>query len=186
MMPSPLEFSGGGMGSSRMQTYSNGGNGGRWISQSWTSSTVNGVTLTKSARRDSEGNEHVTYRYPDGTERHTINGIEQSTSQPPRALALPPAAPPAPPASDRIHDSVPPPPYHKAVAQQLYRSHSSRHHGHPYDNPDDRRGERSGHRHGHERDRAREYEHERGARGYGDDRYRPDAQNGSSQKFWKP
>ena len=53
-MPSPFDYSGGGMGSSRVQTFSNGGNGGRWISQSWSSSTVNGVTTTKSVQRDSQ------------------------------------------------------------------------------------------------------------------------------------
>jgi DnaJ family protein B protein 6 len=53
-MPSPFDFGGGGMGGSMMQTFSNGGNGGGWISQSWTSSTVNGVTQTKSVRRDSQ------------------------------------------------------------------------------------------------------------------------------------
>lgn len=53
LMPSPMNFGGGGMGGSMMQSFSNGGNGG-WVSQSWTSSTVNGVTHTKSVRRDSQ------------------------------------------------------------------------------------------------------------------------------------
>ena len=53
MLPSPMHFGGGGMGGSMMQSFSNGGNGG-WVSQSWTSSTVNGVTQTKSVRRDSQ------------------------------------------------------------------------------------------------------------------------------------
>jgi DnaJ family protein B protein 6 len=187
-MPSPFDFGGGGMGGSMMQTFSNGGNGGGWISQSWTSSTVNGVTQTKSVRRDSQGNEHVTYRFPDGTERHTINGIEQSTSQPPRAL--PPSAPPAPPVSDLSQvDSMPPPPYYEAVAQPPPHSRSSRHHGHHYDHSGDRHEHRDRHRHEHgrerERDRRREHEIERGGHGYRDDRHGHDAQRGSSWKLWR-
>ena len=54
MLASPFDLSGRGMGSSRMQVSSNGGNGGRWVSESWSSSTVNGVTHTKCVRKDSE------------------------------------------------------------------------------------------------------------------------------------
>ena len=54
MLPSPFDPSGRGMGSSRMQVSSNGGTGGRWASESWTSSTVNGVSHTKCVRKDSE------------------------------------------------------------------------------------------------------------------------------------
>lgn len=43
-----------GMGSSRMQIASNAGSGGGWVSESWTSSTVNGVTHTKCVRKDSQ------------------------------------------------------------------------------------------------------------------------------------
>ncbi|KAJ8595625.1 DnaJ-domain-containing protein [Rhizopogon salebrosus TDB-379] len=51
--------------------------GSKWVSESYSTSNVNGVTYTKVTRRDSEGNEHVTYTYPDGTERRLINGIDQ-------------------------------------------------------------------------------------------------------------
>lgn len=47
----------GGVGGSRMQAFgggSNGGNGGRWVSQSWTTSMVNGAAHTKSVRKDSD------------------------------------------------------------------------------------------------------------------------------------
>lgn len=54
MLPSPFDFSGGGMRSSSMQSFGNSGNGGRWVSESWTSSTVNGVAHTKCVRRDSD------------------------------------------------------------------------------------------------------------------------------------
>ncbi|KAF8557757.1 DnaJ-domain-containing protein [Imleria badia] len=187
MLPSPVDFMGGGMGGSRMQSFSNGGNGGRWISQSWSSSTVNGVTHTQSVRRDSQGNEHVTYRFPDGTERRTINGIEQSSSQPQRAI-LPPA-PPVPPVSEPSQiDVLSPPPYYEAVAQAPSRSRSSRHHGHYYDHSGDRREDRDRHRHkyGREGDRSREYDIGRGEHGYRDDRYGHDAQNGASWKSWRP
>lgn len=52
--PSPFDFSGRGMQGSTMQSFSNGGSGGRWVSESWTSSNINGVTHTKCVRRDSE------------------------------------------------------------------------------------------------------------------------------------
>ncbi|KAF8449109.1 hypothetical protein L210DRAFT_3640698 [Boletus edulis BED1] len=130
MLPSPFGMSGGGMASSGMH---NGGNGGRWISQSFTSSTVNGATHTKCVRKDLQGNEHVTYRYPDGTERCTINGIDQSTPQLQRVLT-----PPAPPVSYPTQDDSMPPPYYEAVAQPPPRSRSTRHHGYHYDSGDKR------------------------------------------------
>ncbi|KAI6149706.1 hypothetical protein BKA82DRAFT_998016 [Pisolithus tinctorius] len=89
-----------------------GGNG-RWTSESWTTQTINGVTQTKCVRRDSEGNEHVLYKLPDGTVRRTVNGIEQTSGDDRRAIDYTPSRndpysqPPPPP---------PPPPYEAAVA----------------------------------------------------------------------
>ncbi|KAG8220874.1 hypothetical protein J3R82DRAFT_2371 [Butyriboletus roseoflavus] len=180
MAPSPFDFGGGSMLGSSMHSFSNGGSGGRWVSESWTSSNVNGVTHTKCVRKDSEGNEHITYRFPDGTERRTINGVEQSTSQLQRAL--PPSAPPAPHPTHAVTIPPPPPPYSEAVAQPPLRSRSTRHHGHYDDYPSDRREHRDRHRHEHssrdkERDRGRENENERGGHGNRDDGHGYDPQN---------
>ncbi|KIK48153.1 hypothetical protein CY34DRAFT_798537 [Suillus luteus UH-Slu-Lm8-n1] len=91
-----------------------GPNGSRWVSESYTTSTVNGVTHTKAVRRDSQGNEHVTYSFPNGTERRLINGVEQtsnSNSVPShhnnRAIAAPPPSQDPPPPYDA--HVVPPP-----------------------------------------------------------------------------
>jgi len=73
---------------------------GRWISESYMTSTVNGVTQTIRKRVDSDvscrylvletffsnlfcyfqGNEHITRTLPDGREIRTINGVEQSVA----------------------------------------------------------------------------------------------------------
>ncbi|KAH0836588.1 hypothetical protein J3R83DRAFT_8288 [Lanmaoa asiatica] len=191
MPSSSFNFSGGGVRGSGMQTLSNGGSGGRWVSESWTSSSINGMTHTKCVRKDSDGNEHVTYRFPDGTERRTINGVEQSTSQPPRALLTGAPPPPAPPVSypTQVATMPPPPPYSEAVAQPPYRSRSSRHHGHHDGHSVDRREHRDRRRHEHvsrdkERDRGMEYETERGGHDYRDDGSGHDAQSGPSWRFW--
>ncbi|KIM44545.1 hypothetical protein M413DRAFT_442510 [Hebeloma cylindrosporum] len=55
----------------------NNSNNGRWISESYMTSTVNGVTQTIRKRTDMDGNEHVTRTFPDGREIRTINGVEQ-------------------------------------------------------------------------------------------------------------
>lgn len=93
--------------------FAGGPNSSRWISESYTTSTVNGVTHTKAVRKDSQGNEHVTYSFPDGTERRLINGVEQpSNSNPPpshhnnRAIAAPPPSQDPPPPYDTV---IPPP-----------------------------------------------------------------------------
>lgn len=93
--------------------FAGGPSGSRWVSESYTTSNVNGITHTKAVRRDSQGNEHVTYSFPDGTERRLINGIEQpSNSNPPpshrnnRAIAAPPPSEAPPPPYDTV---VPPP-----------------------------------------------------------------------------
>ncbi|OAX32809.1 DnaJ-domain-containing protein [Rhizopogon vinicolor AM-OR11-026] len=103
--------------SSSRGRHAGGQSGSKWISESHSTSTVNGVTYTKAVRRDSEGNEHVTYSYPDGTKRRLINGIEQpsygSIPPPPQhnynAIAPPPLVPTqgSPPPYDAR--SAPPP-----------------------------------------------------------------------------
>ncbi|KAJ8595624.1 hypothetical protein M405DRAFT_837694 [Rhizopogon salebrosus TDB-379] len=73
-------------GNSNVNVSSHGRPGGgpsgdsKRISKNYSTSNVNGVTYTKVSRQDSEGNEHVTYSYPDGTKRRLINGIEQPKS----------------------------------------------------------------------------------------------------------
>ncbi|PPR03217.1 hypothetical protein CVT26_008065 [Gymnopilus dilepis] len=53
---------------------------GHWVSESYMTSTVNGVTQTIRKRVDSEGNEHITRTLPDGRKIRTINGVEQTSS----------------------------------------------------------------------------------------------------------
>ncbi|KDR80578.1 hypothetical protein GALMADRAFT_153046 [Galerina marginata CBS 339.88] len=55
-------------------------NHGHWVSESYMTSTVNGVTQTIRKRVDSSGNEHITRTLPDGREVRTINGVEQPPS----------------------------------------------------------------------------------------------------------
>lgn len=62
--PSSFDFGGGSMQGSRMHSFSNGGSGGRWVSESWTSSNVNGVTHTKCVRKDSEVGIRVLRLFP--------------------------------------------------------------------------------------------------------------------------
>ncbi|KAI6044182.1 hypothetical protein EDC04DRAFT_2599537 [Pisolithus marmoratus] len=83
-----------------------GGNG-RWTSETWTTQTINGVTQTKCIRRDSEGNENVLYKLPDGTVRRTMNGIEQPPVDDRRAIEHPSTR------NDAF--SQPPPPYEAAA-----------------------------------------------------------------------
>ncbi|KAH9479496.1 DnaJ-like protein subfamily B member 8 [Psilocybe cubensis] len=52
-------------------------NRGKWVSESFMTSTVNGVTQTIRKRVDSNGNEHILRTLPDGREVRTINGVEQ-------------------------------------------------------------------------------------------------------------
>ncbi|PPQ90768.1 hypothetical protein CVT25_010157 [Psilocybe cyanescens] len=52
-------------------------NRGHWVSESYMTSTVNGVTQTIRKRVDSNGNEHILRTLPDGREVRTINGLEQ-------------------------------------------------------------------------------------------------------------
>ncbi|KAL5513244.1 hypothetical protein ACEPAH_3642 [Sanghuangporus vaninii] len=83
----------------------------QWVSQSKMTRSVNGVRESVWKRTDSNGNEHVTYSYPDGRERYLINGVEQpSSSRGERSLPPPPPYP-GPPAplntSYRPNDRVP-------------------------------------------------------------------------------
>jgi len=57
------------------------GNGTRWVSESFSSSMVNGVTQSVHKRIDSEGNEHVNRTFSDGSQIRTINGVEQPSQQ---------------------------------------------------------------------------------------------------------
>lgn len=59
------------------------GGGGQWVSDSFMSSTVNGVTQTIRKQKDSNGNEHITRTLPDGRKVRTINGVEQPPRGPP-------------------------------------------------------------------------------------------------------
>ncbi|KAI9438890.1 hypothetical protein BJY52DRAFT_1229731 [Lactarius psammicola] len=95
---------------------------GRWVSESRVTRTINGVTESVWKRRDAgvrsfhipcvnhHGNEYATYTYPDGRERHTVNGREQITAQ---QHVQPQRIQPAPPPPPPIQTSVvsPPPPY---------------------------------------------------------------------------
>jgi DnaJ family protein B protein 6 len=108
----------------------NEGGGGRWVSNSFMSTTVNGVTQTIQKQKDANGNERITRTFPDGRQVHTINGVEQ----PPRGhvgftdnsknVAFSPSAenrylPPPVASSSRMDYGVPspyqvaPPSYHE-------------------------------------------------------------------------
>ncbi|KAI6164459.1 DnaJ domain-containing protein [Pisolithus thermaeus] len=97
-----------------------GGNG-RWTSETWTTQTINGVTQTKCVRKDSEGNEHVIFKLPDGTVRRMVNGIEQPSGNDRQAIEYPSAR-------DSTY-AQPPPPYEAAAGAppvQPRASHSPR------------------------------------------------------------
>ncbi|EIM86722.1 DnaJ-domain-containing protein [Stereum hirsutum FP-91666 SS1] len=105
------------MSSSSTGGFGNG-NGGRWVSESRMTRTINGVTESIVKRKDSQGNEHVTHTYPDGRERHTLNGIEQDSSTP---------------RNDRYIQQ--PPPHNVTQPGSRHGSHSG--HRFSYDNEDD-------------------------------------------------
>ncbi|KAI0255930.1 hypothetical protein BJV78DRAFT_1350260 [Lactifluus subvellereus] len=103
-----------GTGNGRTRVYSQVSRGtvgpdGRWVSESRMTRTVNGVTESVWKRRDGVGNEYATYTYPDGRERHTLNGRDQIGSQPhvppPRVRQ---SSPPPPPLSPSPSPSPPP------------------------------------------------------------------------------
>ncbi|KAG6335063.1 hypothetical protein ID866_4023 [Astraeus odoratus] len=119
--PSAFGFPGGNMQpiSSSSRGMLSGGNG-RWTSESWTTQTVNGVTQTKCVRRDSEGNESVLYKLPDGTVRHTVNGIEQPAGNEARTIEHVPRQ------DDRVVSQTlpPPPPYEAVVGMPSVQPHT--------------------------------------------------------------
>ncbi|KAF5336177.1 hypothetical protein D9611_006336 [Ephemerocybe angulata] len=53
--------------------------GGQWVSESYMTQSINGVTQTIQTRVDAQGNEHVTRTLPDGRETYTVNGVEQAS-----------------------------------------------------------------------------------------------------------
>ncbi|TDL24020.1 DnaJ-domain-containing protein [Rickenella mellea] len=79
----------------------------RWVSESRVTRVTNGVKQSVWKRRDSDGNEHITYTYPDGRERYLVNGVEQQQRQ--DRLPSPPSPPPP---SDPV---IPPPPPYSAA-----------------------------------------------------------------------
>jgi len=71
-----------GMQSRRYSHTSWGATSGQdWVTSTKMTRTVNGVTQSIWQRKDANGNEHVTYTYPDGRERYTVNGIEQQSDR---------------------------------------------------------------------------------------------------------
>ncbi|KAI0057463.1 DnaJ-domain-containing protein [Artomyces pyxidatus] len=71
-----------------------GSSGGRWVSESRMSQTVNGVTQSVWKRKDSDGNEYTTYTGRDGREQMFVNGVEQSTGRAPEKARDPAKQPP--------------------------------------------------------------------------------------------
>ncbi|GJJ11065.1 hypothetical protein Clacol_005296 [Clathrus columnatus] len=51
----------------------------KWISESTSTRTINGMTETIQKKIDKQGNEHIRKIYPDGREKYTVNGVEQPT-----------------------------------------------------------------------------------------------------------
>ncbi|KAJ2934050.1 hypothetical protein H1R20_g3053, partial [Candolleomyces eurysporus] len=65
-----------------------GRGGGKWMSESFMTQSINGVTQTVQKRRDWEGNDHVTRTFPDGRKVYTINGVEQPSHDTPPASGI--------------------------------------------------------------------------------------------------
>lgn len=132
-------------GNGRSRVYSQMSRGamgpdGRWVSESRVTRSINGVTESVWKRRDAavrlftiflgtpflrhctQGNEYATYTYPDGRERHTVNGREQLTAQkhaqPQRVQTAPQPPPP-------IQTSTPPPPYSTSATSRKRDSPTS-------------------------------------------------------------
>ncbi|KAF9531735.1 hypothetical protein CPB83DRAFT_848640 [Crepidotus variabilis] len=62
-------------------SFGSGSGRGRFVSESYSSSMVNGVQQSVHKRIDVEGNEHITRTYPDGRQVRTINGVEQTSRE---------------------------------------------------------------------------------------------------------
>ncbi|KIM68123.1 hypothetical protein SCLCIDRAFT_1209521 [Scleroderma citrinum Foug A] len=146
-----------------------GGNG-RWTSETWTTQTINGVTQTKCIRKDSEGNESVIYKLPDGTVRRTLNGIEQTAGSEPRAIEHVPR--------DHGYSAPqgPPPPYEGTVYPPPGQPHSSQ----PYRDPHS-----SGHHGRHDTAHGSQYAHsdQHGVRSSHSDRYNHGDRHGHGEKY---
>ncbi|KZP26589.1 DnaJ-domain-containing protein [Athelia psychrophila] len=95
--------------------------------ESRVTTTINGVTESIWTRSDDNGNEHRTHTYPDGSEKYTINGVEQPPPYAPREQ-LEAFAPPAPPHPPQL--MYPPPPIMSASRSrsQSQRPSPTRHH----------------------------------------------------------
>ena len=122
---------------------------GRWVSESRVTRTINGVTESVWKRRDAtvrpftsrcgnpmltrghctQGNEYATYTYPDGRERHTVNGREQITAQKHAQKHVQPqrvhTAPQPPPPIQTSVAVSPPPPYSASSASRKRDSPTS-------------------------------------------------------------
>ncbi|KAI0320864.1 hypothetical protein OF83DRAFT_1102671 [Amylostereum chailletii] len=88
--------------SSSTHTQSSSPGQGGWVSESHSTTTVNGVTESVWRRKDANGNEYVTRKYADGRERRTINGVEEDIDLD-RNLGYRPPPPPLPPHHSRHH-----------------------------------------------------------------------------------
>jgi hypothetical protein len=62
-----------------------------------------------------QGNEYATYTYPDGRERHTVNGREQLPPQHVPPQRIQPSPPPSPPP---IQTTLPPPPPYSNISRK--------------------------------------------------------------------
>lgn len=127
-----LQMSSGGSGQSIV--FSSGPSD--WVSQSYSSRTVNGRTEAVVKRTDTQGNEYATYTSADGTTRHTLNGAPHDGS-PPGAVAYeserssrrrePPRHQPPPPITHQSAPGSPPRPMQRtryASPPPLERYHS--------------------------------------------------------------
>ncbi|RPD76576.1 DnaJ-domain-containing protein [Lentinus tigrinus ALCF2SS1-7] len=143
------------------------GRNGHFVSRSQMTRTVNGRTEVIVKQVDAEGNEHITYKSPEG-ERYTINGIEQpargsieaprrsgsgrSSRQQPAPIADKPANPPPtfapPPPAAQAHA-----PYSVPVAGPS-SSHAQRHSYAPPPHTQAVQPERRPSRHSHREPRA--------------------------------
>jgi len=103
VMRGPLfQFQGTGSGGqpapyfSSTSSFSNhhGAGGGQWVSESQSTSIVNGLTTRVHERVDSSGNKHTTTTHPDGRRTYAINGVLQPSGQTDAPPPFPHLAPP--------------------------------------------------------------------------------------------
>src|SRR6266436_7685902 len=79
-------------------------------------STFTSRSLTLDTLCITQGNEYATYTYPDGRERHTVNGREQLPSKHVPPQRIQPSPPPSPPPP--IQTSLPPPPPYSNISRK--------------------------------------------------------------------